>query len=251
MSILPKKTRAKVEGTVLDNLANKYTAGLEGGQRATNFPMLAKDIEGVVFSSPEARTTKKAILQLAEVFRNDIPLAQASGNIQIPKFQSFLTADPVIRAKFEIASGVFNSIKSFAPGSKNRALELVKVTAKVLENPVHAKSIKDLTEAMQGEIDIQPLLEQLASEAAKRKAATGVPGMTRVILYGDGSVLTKGGKGAKQAIPIHRIATLEEAQQVAEVTGINMADRKALDHALKERGYSVIQLGTNSVRKLK
>ena len=250
MAQLPKATRRKAEGAVLDVLANKHTAGIEGGQRAVHFPMLAKVLEGITFTSPDARATKKAVLELAEVFRNDIPLAQASGNIQIPKFQSFLTADPVVRLQYEFATSMFNGIKALAPGSKARALQLVRKTAAVLENPVNSKSIRELVEELDGVVNVRDELEALAVEVAKQQASTGATGMPRVIMYGDGKVLTLKGTGAKQAVPRHRIASIDDMKLIAEATGINPADRKALDQALRDRGYMAVQLGEESVRRL-
>jgi len=51
-------------------------------------------------------------------------------------------------------------------------------------------------------------------------------------------------------VPIHRIASADMIKQVSEATGINLADKKALDMALKERGYMAAQLGADKVRLL-
>lgn len=244
---MPRAARAKVEGSVIDVLANKYTAGREGGMRATHFPMLAKELNNITFTTPEARVTKKAILELADVFMNDVPLAQSTGNIQLPKFQSFLTADPVLRAKYEIASGIFNRIKQAVyPTSAARTQSLIRRTAKVLENPINSKSIKELKEELGPQMNIDKDLEKLAIEFAKQKAAGG--GMPRVKLYGDGKILSATAKGAEHSIPLHRIATTDVVSELAESLGINKADKKSIDAALRDRGYKAIQLGTNSVR---
>ena len=65
---------------------------------------------------------RKQLIELSEVFKNDVYLAQTAGQVNIPKFQSYLTADPVVRMKYETASGVFNYIKSKMPGDANRQL---------------------------------------------------------------------------------------------------------------------------------
>jgi hypothetical protein len=244
---MPRTARTKVEGSVIDVLANKYTAGREGGMRATHFPMLAKELNNITFTTPEARVTKKAILELADVFMNDVPLAQSTGNIQLPKFQSFLTADPVLRAKYEIASGLFNRIKQAVyPTSAARTQSLIRRAAKVLENPINSKSIKELKEELGPQMNIDKDLEKLAIEFARQKAAGG--GMPRVKLYGDGKILSATAKGAEHSIPLHRIATTDVVSELAESLGINKADKKSIDAALRDRGYKAIQLGTNSVR---
>jgi hypothetical protein len=245
---LPKKSRMRAEGAVLNTLAEKYTAGLEGGMRATNFPLYAKELQNVTFTSPEARSMKKAVLELSNVFMNDIPLAQATGNIQIPQFQSYLTADPLIRAKFEIASGVFNWVKTIMPTKSARSLALVRKTAQVLENPMNSKTVKELVEMLDGEVNIAPQLENMVKEATLKQAKQGDATMPRLRLYGDGKVLSAKGKGTERVVPIHRIASTDVIAQVAEATGINRADKKALDMALQERGYIAVQLGADKVR---
>lgn len=244
---LPKQTRIKVEGEVIGQLTEKFTLGAEGAQRAVNFPALAKELRTVTFTSPETRMLKKAIMQLSDVFQNDVPLAQVTGNIQLPKFQSYLTTDPVVRAKFEIASGIFNRIRTLVPGSQARAQALVKTTAKLLENPLHSKSIQELVKELEGEVNIEEALMDLATKAAK-KNAEGAPDTARVVLYGDKRVLTPKGKGAKHAIPLHRIATLEQVKEIVEAAGIQAGDKRAIDQALIDRGYKAAQLGADSVR---
>lgn len=250
VSKLPKASKITAENSVIDVLANKFTAGTEEGMRATHFPMLAKELDSITFTTPQARAMKNAISDLATVFKNDIPLSQATGDIQIPKFQSFLTVDPVVRAKFEIASGIFNWIKSLAPTEQGRTITLVRKTAEVLEDPLYSKSMKELVQELEGKIDVQEPLERLVVEAAKQKAATGFPGAPKLILYGDGKVLNLKGQGAKHKIAAHRIASQEVAAQVAETLGINRADKKALDAALRDRGYAAIQLGSESIRRI-
>lgn len=240
---LPKKSKIQAEGAVLNNLAEKFADGLEGGGRAIHFPAFAKELNQINFTTVEGKRMKQAIVELAEVFKNDLPLAYASGSIKVPQFQSFLTTDPVVRAKFEVASGVFNYIKSLAPTSQGRTLALVRKASKVLENPAHAKSIKELQEAMP-EIDLNPLVK-----AAGQQKATG-GGMPRVKLYGDGKVLATKGKGAEQSIPMHLIASSDEVARLAETKGINLADKKAIDAMLKNEGYRAAQLGADKVRLL-
>ena len=248
MAQLPKQSKVKMEGAVINSLAEKYTAGLEGGMRATNFPLLAKDLEQITFTSPDARKMKKALLQLANVFKNDVPLAQVAGDIQIPRFQSYLTTDPVVRAQYEVATGVFNWVKSLGPGQQARSLRLVQATAKVLENPLQSKSIKELQEMAAGEVDVDAALQNLVQEAAKKQAETGWPGAPRVRMYGSGKVLSGKGTGPEQLIPLHRVASTDVIAQVAEATGINRADKKALDLALRDRGYMAVQLGADKIR---
>lgn len=248
---LPKQMRERVENATIDVLANKFTAGVGEGQRATNFPMLADELNMVTFSSPDARKMKSAINQLADVFKNDVPLSQITGSIQIPKFQSYLTTDPVMRAKYEIASQAFNTIKRLMPNKEQATLALVHKTSKVLENPLSSKSVKELMDAAAGEVDLAPQVLKLQQEAARAKAAGKDFGAPRVKLYGSGNVLGVKGSGPEQLVPMHRIATTQEALRIAESQGINPADSKLLDQILAQHGYKAVQQGTDKVRLLK
>ena len=44
MAKLPRNIRGDIEGSVMNALAEKYTAGASGGVRATHFPKLAEDL---------------------------------------------------------------------------------------------------------------------------------------------------------------------------------------------------------------
>ena len=218
------------------------------GIKATNFPALAEDLKAVNFTSPEARSMKKAINELAEVFKNDVPLSNSAGGIQVTQFAQALTTDPMAKAKFAMASHMFHYVRSLAPGRQGRASALISKTTKLLENPMNSKTIKELQEMVDGQVNIAADVEELVKQAAQQQADGG--GMPRVRLYGDGKVLTGKGAGKEQSVPIHRIATTEQVKEVAEATGINLADKKALDMALRERGYSAAQLGADKVRLL-
>jgi hypothetical protein len=78
----------------------------------------------------------------------------------------------------------------------------------------------------------------------------GGGGATRVKLYGDGKVLSVKGTGTEEAIPLHRIATIEQLKDVADAEGIAIANTKVLDAALKARGFKAVMQGSNKVRKL-
>ena len=245
---LPKKTRQRVEGAVLNNLAEKYTAGPIGGQRAVNFPLLSQELRAVQFTSPEARKMKKALLELGDVFLNDVPLSGHSGGIQVEKFQAVFSPSPKHRAEMTLSSKLFHMAKDLMPTQKGRAAALVNQTTKVLSNPLNSKPIKELTELLDGEVNIAPELEEVVKQATLQKASGG--GVPRMKLYGDGKVLAMKGAGKEHSIPMQRIARTEEVRQMAEAAGINRSDKKALDIMLRDRGYLAVQLGENKVRLL-
>lgn len=144
MDKLPKNVQNRVEGAVLNNLTEKYAAGTLGGNRAIHFPLLSQELKKVSWQSPKTKQTVRTINRMADVFKNDVNLARVSGGIEIPRFQSYLTTDPIVRLKFEVASKFFNHIKQFYPGDEANVLALVKHASKLLENPVSNKSIKDM-----------------------------------------------------------------------------------------------------------
>lgn len=252
MTKLPMAMRQRVENSVVDTLANKYTAGVGEGLRATNFPLLAKELNAVTMTTPQARQMKAAVSELADVFKNDVPLSQITGSIQIPKFQSYLTADPIIRAKYEIASKMFNYVKTLLPNKDQTTLALVRKTSQLLESPLNAKSMRQLMEEIAGKVDVQPSILKLQQESARAAAQGKDVTMPRVKLYGNGSVLsTKAGSGAEQTIPLHRIASINEAARIATAEGINPTDTKLLDSILSSYGFKGVQQGTDRVRVLK
>lgn len=244
---LPKSTKAKVEGSVINALTDKFSIGELGGMRAIHFPKLASELDKVSLTTPEARKYKGAIKELALVFKNDIPLSLSTGRIQIKPFQSFLTADPKVRAQFALASSLFNQVRKFKPTAEGRRVSLVLKTAEVLENPLNTKKVKDLMEEAGTDMDLTGLMQDYMSEYAK----ADTPSAARLILYGDGKLLSTSGKGEKTTIAVDKIASNEIQQRVAEAEGINRANKDALDHALKVRGYLAAQVGTEKVRRFK
>lgn len=248
LSKLPQNARKRAEGAVVDTLANKFTAGTEGGLRATNFPMLAKELDKMVFTTPEARQFKKAVQQLADVFTNDTALARASGNVVFTKPQGFLADDVVSKFKYQAAQSVFQEAQKYMPTERGRGLALIDKVAKLLENPLHAKTTKELMKDASPELSEQ--VTQLQRATAAARAAGRDPGAAKVNLYGSGKILSTKGSGEAQQIPLHRIATAEQLRDIAEAEGIAISNTKALDRALKDRGFTAVMQGSDKARKL-
>jgi len=246
MSKLPIEGRKMYEGAVVDALTQQFTAGISQGSKAIHFPMLADELRKINFTTPAARATKNALLELGETFKNDVYLAKTAGQITIPKFQSYLTVDPVVRAKFEVASGIFNYIKSKAPGDANRQLALVRATSKLLEKPLDVQNFKYLQDQVFDDSNLSKQILELQREAAMRKANETDVGTPKVKIFTGGKL-----KGTNQvaSIPQHRILTLAQAREIAETESITL-DSKSLDAILIQHGFKAILESSDRVRIL-
>ena len=189
-----------------------------------------------------------AIKELANVFKNDPAVASAAGGVHTPRMANVMADNPLTKAKFALASESFHRAKAWMPTAKGRAIALVRKTAQVLDNPLHSKTVKELKELAEGQYDIDSYVEELIKEAARDKADTGT---ARLRMFGDGNVLTGKGAGRQHSINPSNVATTQIIEEVSEATGINIADKVAMDRALIERGYTAAQLGADKLRLLK
>lgn len=139
MEKLPPKTKGKVESVVIKELTDRYTLGHATDKQAIHFPMLAEHLSRTNLTTPEGKYMKEVVGKYAEIFKNDPNLSKVSGNMAVPKFQSYLTVDPVMRAKYEMASAGFNFVKKFVPGEKANNLALMDKLSKLLDNPMSVK----------------------------------------------------------------------------------------------------------------
>tara|TARA_R110000796_G_scaffold62616_6_gene144413 strand:+ start:13590 stop:17945 length:4356 start_codon:yes stop_codon:yes gene_type:complete len=245
---LPKSSRVVYEGAVIDTLARKFTVGYGAEKQAVHFPALAEELNKLKFLSPEARNTKNALLRFSEIFKNELPLALTNSNFRVPSFQSYLTTDPVVRAKFELASGIFNYIKTLAPTQAQRSNALIHKTAKLLENPLNAKSANELIEEFRQDPEVLKAISQAQRDAAWARAQGKDASSLKVYIY-------EGGKYEGQGQPLarigrHRIASEEIVREVADSEAVSLKS-KMLDGILKQRGYAAVENGTDRVRLLK
>lgn len=141
MEKLPKSTQRDVEATVIQDLTKRFTAGEEGGFRAIAYPALNEELQKITFNTPESKQYAELISSMADVFKNDAVLNKITGKIEMPVFQTYLTADPVMRLKYWASSKIFNYTAQLVGGKQADALALVKNTARVLENPLSAVDV--------------------------------------------------------------------------------------------------------------
>jgi len=268
---LPPRARAQAEGAVIDALTKNHTIGFESGLQATHFTNLAEELKHVGFTTPHARELKRAINQMAKVFKNDVELSRATGQVARPHFQSYLTTDPVVRLKYEIASTSFNYVKRLLPGGKGEAIALVTNVASLMENPANSKAMAKVLTELPMDAELQSKIRQLAIEYARfgyketypkvQLYRTGVPGSTFKSkdgplgkgIYWTTSKSTArsrsrvtGGKVIKEKVLPSRIATEQNIKDALGVTEFKMQlhkDDKTLQNLLKDRGYDGLSIG--------
>lgn len=257
-------TRAKVEGAAIKNLVNKYTLGEMADKQAIHFPALYDAMKGLNLQTQEGKNLLKVTEEMSKIFRNDVNLSRVSGNIAVPKFQSYLTTDPVARVKFEVASSVFSVFKRMLPGEQSRNLALLNKVDKLLKDPLHARTAEDLIRSMPKgqQAEMQSLVKQLQIEAAKapkkplttgymyKQTTTGKATVTNGAL-GKGVYLVdkvvkpvEGSKVIKQEVNFSKLASLQEISSLLgrEVTEKELRTIPDLQEKLIEKGYTGIRV---------
>lgn len=251
MGIMPKATRVTVEGDMINTLAQKFSMGDAGQPRAVHFPQLVQELNKISFLTPEARQIKAALTELGDVFQNDVALSLSTGMMSLPKFQSYLTADPVVRAKYELASTLFNYTKTLVPGEANRQAALLRNTAKFLERPLNSKTVKELAAELGDTVNIAPAILKVQQQQGEAIAKGMDVGAAKVKFYGNGNIVSTTGKGLEVAIPRHRIATKVTAQAIADREAVSPQNVKAFDLVLAKYGFKAVEYGSDKVRLLK
>ena len=266
MHKLPKGLKDKTEGAVVKMLTERYTVGLPSELQAVHFPELANKLTKYNFQSPAAKQYVGMIQEFAEVFKNDAHLGRTIGNIQIPQFQSYLTTDPVMRAKYEFASGVFNYIKQLVPGPKADRLALVNMVGGMLDDPLKAKQtqtfIKKFPKAQQ--VEVKQMVKHLrqvwaqaglntteGKEALKLYKATKQEAVTKTNGgFGPGYYLREALESRREMRNVLRhdvtptdLATLKEISEVMgrEVTSTEIRKLKSLPAKLEKAGYKGVR----------
>jgi len=246
MTKLPIEGRKMYEGAVVDALTNRFTAGVDKGSKAIHFPMLADELKKINFTTPGARATKKALIELGETFKNDVALAVVGGQVTKPKFAQGLSADLVVKAKYATASNVYTYIKSRMPGEEGRSAALLRSVQKLLEKPLDAQNFKTLQAEVFDDANLSKQILNLQQEAARNRMKEVEVGTPKVKIYSGGKLK---GTGNSTTIPMHRILTLQQAKEIAEAEALTL-DSKALDAVLKQYGYKAILQGSDRVRIL-
>jgi hypothetical protein len=215
---LPTSVRRNTENSIIKHLVDNTTVGYEGGRQAIDFTKLSDSLKGLDFTQLEARNMKRTIDEFAKVYKSDPYVLMVTGNVPLPKFQSYLTADPIVRLKFEIASHMFNAVKSRMPFSaKSGQIALVEDVAKLIENPLDATTTKKVMAQLGDDPQLKTMLHKLATQYVEK----GVPeNYGKVKLYRVAKPGSQGKAGDTQlGRGVMYYTDKAKAQQIAKGTG--------------------------------
>ncbi len=246
---LPLEVQPNVEALIIDNLVETFTDGNVTQLQATNFPLLSKALADYNFVWPQSRTIRGVVDKFAEIYQNDNALSYASGGISTTKFQSYLTVDPVVRAQFEVASGFFNQIKILAGGGKGDAAALIKISAKLLENPLNPHNVEAALNAVQDDAVLRSAVKKLSADtAAAHHAGRSITAKIKMYKDGRGKMWTKAGEGRTEVdgIPMHRVTNEEVAKKIAKVDTLDDLSDIAKERLL-HNGFTAIGLEDGTI----
>lgn len=267
---LSPATKAKTEIAALNNLTRKYTLGSKSEFQAVDFLKLKDAADELNFSTPEGRQFKLLLDDMAKLYKNDPILSRMSGGIEAPGSSQILATSLEGAAQRTLTSVVWNEIRSLLPGKINNQKALIKHLGRVLENPMHSKSVEEFIKAMpersQGEA--RSLVKELQAQAAKAGPAAAP---TKVKMYkrtangklsvSDGTL----GKGVylvdkvsnpqtatkivSQDVDLSRMATLENISTLVghDVTEKEIRTIPGLQQQLRDAGYLGIKIDNKAM----
>jgi len=274
MGKLPQRTRTLAEGAILKKLISNHTIGDAGGFNAIHFPNLERDLDKLGFTDPTARGLKRAVKELANVFKNDVGLARAGGEIHTEKFTNTLSTDPKARIHMMVITKMFHAIQKYMPTEKGRAAAMMVKASKLLKDPANSKNIQSIIKDLPDDPELKTDIKRLAIEYAKfgykeaypkvKVYRTGVPGRTHKPLkgkLGEGIYWTTskevakerskatGGKVISDKILPARIADESNVRDIlgADINILDLRNNPAAIEKLKDKGFTGLALGEDMV----
>lgn len=263
---LTPATRVKVEGAAVKNLTNKYTLGELADKQAIHFPALSDALSELNITTTQGKHLVSVVDEMAKVFKNDVALSRISGNLALPKNQTYLSKEILPRIHMEIMSRGFNAVKRFLPGKESRNIALIHKINKLLKNPLHVKTAEDLIRSFpkEDQPEIISLVKQLQIETAKNPATNVVKDFKPMYKQTKSGKLTTSdgalGKGVylvdkvknpdpaskviKHEVNLSQMATLEDISALVgrEVTVKDVRTIPDLQKLLVEKGFKGIKV---------
>jgi hypothetical protein len=194
---LPTNTVRDVEGLIVQGMVEKWTSGQKGGLRATQFPALSEALSVYDFRSAEAQRLKTVVEELGSLYKNDVPIAAATGAISFQPFQSYLTTNPIVRAKFAIASGIFNYVSTLKGGAQADTRAMINWVGKMLAEPLNPRTTAHVIEEVKQDQTVAKAIEDYQKELAASKARGEPDTLLQVKTYRDkqGNLFSNPAKG--------------------------------------------------------
>lgn len=247
-SRLPDVTRKKVEAEVLDTLVNKFTVGAESGVQAIDFPLLAKELQKYPFRFKEQRDLKRVINMMSKVYKTDPDLAAYTSRLRLDSTTTPIATTLTGRAKQEIIRDTYTWLSKFKPTKAGAEATLASKLAKVLENPMHQKSVQDLLKALpdeQIEKRVQELQIAMFKEGKRLVADIPRSKVFRAAKIGEEFKVTSGpiGRGIYYTVD----ETVAKSAIDAPLKRVNT--RKVADYALADETVLKEFLGDKAVTK--
>ena len=232
---LPPKVRSNVEGAVIRNLTAKHTVGEAQGYQAIDYPALARELEGITFTTESARDLKRVVDKFAKVYLNDQELAAAAGAIQTPKNKTYLATSIAGRVNMALHNQLFNYVSRYLPTQQGRTRRLAEAVSDVLDNPLNAKSVEKLTRELPGDPELKTTLQQLAVKYAERGQRETYPKVPLYKVYKEGhsqsTSSTQYGDGIQYFTSKQAAESAKASGQVVEEVLVEPSRYVTLDHA--------------------
>lgn len=227
MRKLPPKTKSAVENSMVRKLVDEHTMGREGEFQAISFPSLAKALEVIPFTSPEAKHTADAVKAMAGVYRNDVKIAEVTGKIVVPGAVQALSANFYEKARHTLASRMFNKMMAFVPGKEADNRALIQKAGALLEDPLNARLTSDILKEFKGDAELTAALRQLQQTVAQdmQNGVANVP-----VFSQNGKLYASPGPGrapVNKYIPTGRTVSSDIAENILGREGIK--DFRQLD----------------------
>lgn len=232
MGKLPPTSRRAVEGAVLKHYVTKNTSSLGESMEAINFPHLAKQLESLALTTPEARALKRTVTEMAQVFKNDRVLAKVAWDSPAGRFKGNLSTTVRGKIKMQLASYLFQLWQAVVPTRGSDRLALTLQMRKVLDNPLNAKAIKELKANLPRDAELDSVLHSYALEYAKfgTKEKYGETTLYRVASPGKKNKAGETQLGRGILYYLDKV----EANKVAKATGATVSEQTSLNRLIAQ-----------------
>lgn len=238
---LDPKLWGKVEISMVNQLVEKWTFGMEGEFRAVHFPELDKALSTYDFTTPDAAQLQSAIGRLAEVYTNDTILARMTGTIRLTAPQQALTTDLVAKAHYSLASKVWNHLQRYLGTSNANMQSAVRIVANFMENPLDAATVKEAINVAKGDTALIQAIEELQKQVAASQARGVGNVKAKIFTNGKGQYSYEPKEGYTwndKTVPVHTIVSRDIVADKLKLDPDNLSEVDK--RLLKGRGFKAI-----------